>query len=421
MNILKVFIPLSKVDEEQRMVFGYATTEALDSQGEVIARAAVEDALPEYMRFANIREMHTMSAVGVAKQAEMDGKGLYLGAKVVDEAAWGKVKEGVYKGFSIGGRALAKADGVITKMRLTEISLVDRPANPECTFDTWKADSLEAGDDVSLRLPAEVAEIIKGMKPEDVAAVLAKAAEAATAPQQSQQSPQPDTGRADLLTKYAGEEVWDAARAIDALSNIFDLFIKETNEAETNPEQVAALQAVITGLKAFIASEIMEDNKPQTVTIFRGEGEGDIGKAGAKFSKATKEALGKVHAMLRDCNKAMEDMGYATAEDDVAQGEGKPDLIAAEVVEVAKAAGFELAEGALYADLAKAALADLAKAKVRIGELEKMPLAPKAAVTAVGKSDDVKDGLADDGKAAQPNNPLDVFKAALARPVMVGG
>ena len=121
MNIIKAFIPLSKVDEEQRMVYGYASTEALDSQGEIILRSAVEEALPEYMRFGNIREMHTMSAVGVAKQADVDDKGLYLGAKVVDEVAWLKVKEGVYKGFSIGGRALAKADGVIKKMRLTEI------------------------------------------------------------------------------------------------------------------------------------------------------------------------------------------------------------------------------------------------------------------------------------------------------------
>jgi hypothetical protein len=94
------------------------------------------------MRFANIREMHRPSAVGVAKEAIIDDRGLYLAAKIVDDEAWGKVIEGVYKGFSIGGRVTARdpADrGVITGLALTEISVVDRPANPEAVFDCWKA------------------------------------------------------------------------------------------------------------------------------------------------------------------------------------------------------------------------------------------------------------------------------------------
>ena len=56
------------------------------------------------MKFANIREMHQLSAVGVAKEAAVDDKGLYLGAKIVDDQAWQKITEGVYKGYSIGGR-----------------------------------------------------------------------------------------------------------------------------------------------------------------------------------------------------------------------------------------------------------------------------------------------------------------------------
>jgi HK97 family phage prohead protease len=119
----------------------YASTEALDSQGEIIKREAVEAALPAYMRFANIREMHQPSAVGVAKHADIDDKGLYLAAKVVDEDAWAKVKEGVYKGFSIGGHVVARdpADrSVITGIDLSEISLVDRPANPEAVIDLYK-------------------------------------------------------------------------------------------------------------------------------------------------------------------------------------------------------------------------------------------------------------------------------------------
>src|SRR5216683_6374889 len=138
---MKLYAEITKIDRERRMVFGYASTEALDSQGEVVRKEAIEAALDDYMRFANIREMHQPSAVGVAKEAAIDDRGLYLGAKIVDGDAWQKVVEGVYKGFSIGGRVTARdpADRrVITALRLTEISVVDRPANPEAVFDCWK-------------------------------------------------------------------------------------------------------------------------------------------------------------------------------------------------------------------------------------------------------------------------------------------
>ena len=134
---------ISKVDDEQRIVSGYASTTSLDMQGESVTKAAMEDALPEYMKFANIREMHGASAVGVCKSASVDDKGLYIEVHVADDNAWKKIKAGVYKGFSIGGKSLAKASGVISKMRLSEISLVDRPANPECVIDTVKVDGVE--------------------------------------------------------------------------------------------------------------------------------------------------------------------------------------------------------------------------------------------------------------------------------------
>jgi HK97 family phage prohead protease len=138
---MKIFVPIAKLDDEQRLVYGYATTEALDAHGEVVKREAIEAALPHYMRFANIREMHQLSAVGVAKEAEFDERGLYVKAKVVDDEAWAKIKEGVYKGFSIGGRVTERDPlnrKLITGVELHEISLVDRPANPEALIDAYK-------------------------------------------------------------------------------------------------------------------------------------------------------------------------------------------------------------------------------------------------------------------------------------------
>lgn len=147
---MRIYAPLQKIDEEQRMVYGYASTEALDSQGEIIKRDAIEAALPGFMRFGNIREMHQPSAVGKAKGATIDDKGLYLAAKIVDDEAWAKVKEGVYSGFSVAGQVTARdpmQKHVITGCSLSEISLVDRPSNPEAVFEMFKS-AMGAGDPI---------------------------------------------------------------------------------------------------------------------------------------------------------------------------------------------------------------------------------------------------------------------------------
>jgi HK97 family phage prohead protease len=138
---MRFYWPIAKFDAERRMVWGYASTEAEDEQGETVRREALAAALEDYMRFANIREMHQPSAVGVAEEAAVDDKGLYLAARIVDSDAWEKVAAGVYKGFSIGGRVTARDPSdrnIITGLSLTEISVVDRPANPEAVFDCWK-------------------------------------------------------------------------------------------------------------------------------------------------------------------------------------------------------------------------------------------------------------------------------------------
>src|SRR5579859_3131530 len=101
---MRFYAPIAKLDAEERMVLGYASTEALDEQGEIVRHDALAAALDDYMKFANIREMHQPSAVGVAEEAALDDKGLYVAARVVDERAWEKVAAGVYKGFSIGGK-----------------------------------------------------------------------------------------------------------------------------------------------------------------------------------------------------------------------------------------------------------------------------------------------------------------------------
>lgn len=147
MNELKQYFQISKVDADQRMVWGYASTEAVDCQGETVTQEAIKAAWDEYMQFGNVREMHQPSAVGIVKEYSFDDNGVFIGVYVVDDAAWNKVVETVYKGFSIGGKKLPGGYDPITKtitaLKLTEISLVDRPANPEALITMWKADNLE--------------------------------------------------------------------------------------------------------------------------------------------------------------------------------------------------------------------------------------------------------------------------------------
>lgn len=152
---LHITIPITKVDEEQRMVYGYATVEELDSHGEIITYEASKKAFSNWI--GNIREMHQDVAVGKAIDIEFDddAKGVWIGAKISEstdgENAWTKVKEGVLAGFSIGGRVndanmqqmmidgKKKMINVITDYDLGETSLVDNPAVASATFQIIKS------------------------------------------------------------------------------------------------------------------------------------------------------------------------------------------------------------------------------------------------------------------------------------------
>ncbi len=130
-------------DDGTVRVHGIATSEAVDEQGEIVRAEAIRAALPDYMRFPALREMHQLSAAGTTLEAEVHEDGTTrIVAHVVDPVAVAKVKNQVYRGFSIGGRVTQRDPGnpkAITSLVLNEISLVDRPANPEAIYDCWKA------------------------------------------------------------------------------------------------------------------------------------------------------------------------------------------------------------------------------------------------------------------------------------------
>src|ERR1700688_181097 len=157
---LQLFMRLSKIDEEQRLVYGVATAEVPDRDGEI---CDYQESKPHFQAWSesvqkdsqgkskgNIREMHQLSAVGTLSQIQFNDavKQIEICAQITDDAAWKKVKTGTYVGFSVGGRYSRRwqdAGSSLTRYAAIpcEISLVDRPCVPNATFSMVKADSVE--------------------------------------------------------------------------------------------------------------------------------------------------------------------------------------------------------------------------------------------------------------------------------------
>jgi hypothetical protein len=157
-TLSRIFIPICKIDEEKRLVYGKMTFEAEDASGEIWDYAGSKPYFEQWSANAektsggkslgNLRVMHQQIAAGKLTQflLDDDSKCVEIAAKVVDDGEWGKVLEGVYTGFSQGGRYVKrwKDPDDNTKTRYisdpVEVSLVDLPCLPGATFQYVKAD-----------------------------------------------------------------------------------------------------------------------------------------------------------------------------------------------------------------------------------------------------------------------------------------
>jgi len=157
-TLSRLFIPITKVDEEQRLVYGQMTAEAEDSAGEIWDYEKSKPYFEQWSANAektsggkslgNLRSMHQPIAAGKLTQFVLDdeSKSVMICGKVVDDTEWQKVLEGVYTGFSQGGRYVQrwKDPDDPKKTRYAsdpvEVSLVDLPCLPTATFEYVKAD-----------------------------------------------------------------------------------------------------------------------------------------------------------------------------------------------------------------------------------------------------------------------------------------
>jgi hypothetical protein len=121
------------------MVYGKATDDSVDIDQQICDAAWLDRAMPAWFKSGgNIREQHSSIAAGVAKEYEPKADGHYIMAHIVDPVSVKKVDAGVLRGFSIGiksprvVRDTKAVNGRIIDGQIVEVSLVDRPANPNC-------------------------------------------------------------------------------------------------------------------------------------------------------------------------------------------------------------------------------------------------------------------------------------------------
>lgn len=153
---LSIFIPISKIDEEQRLVYGEVASEVPDNAGETFD---YDGSKPYFQKwsdnaystsggksYGNLRVMHTSKVAGLVSSPlgfDDENKTIQACTKVVDDDEWKKVLTGCYTGFSMGGRYVERINKGDEKRYVAdpvEISLVDKPCIPTATFEVIKAD-----------------------------------------------------------------------------------------------------------------------------------------------------------------------------------------------------------------------------------------------------------------------------------------
>jgi len=160
MPTLDLFLALAKVDVDKRVIQGVATAEAPDRAGEICDYASTRPYFEAWSAEAlkasggkslgAVRAMHGRVAAGKLTDIAFDdeAKRILVSAQIVDDDEWRKVQEGVYTGFSQGGRYVKRwpdPESGLTRYTAepTEISLVDLPCLPGATFEVIKDGAVE--------------------------------------------------------------------------------------------------------------------------------------------------------------------------------------------------------------------------------------------------------------------------------------
>jgi hypothetical protein len=170
-------------DDGSLIVYGKATGPDLDLDEQVCDPSWLAKAMPAWMQWGNLREMHQPVAAGIGIELAAEGDDWMLKSKVVDEGTAKKIEAGALKGYSIGIKGAkvvkdaAAPGGRIVGGEIVEVSYVDRPCNPTAVAAIAKgvglSSAVEAAESERLY---EYAEDVKEIVPDAQEAVLDEAA-----------------------------------------------------------------------------------------------------------------------------------------------------------------------------------------------------------------------------------------------------
>jgi hypothetical protein len=135
----------TKTEDGDLIVYGKATGPDLDLDEQICDPSWLREAMPEWMKFGNVREMHQPIAAGVGLELNAEGDDWYLKSQVVDTGTAKKIEAKALTGYSIGikGAKVVKdavaRGGRIVGGTIVEVSYVDRPCNPTAVAGIAKA------------------------------------------------------------------------------------------------------------------------------------------------------------------------------------------------------------------------------------------------------------------------------------------
>lgn len=135
-----------ELDGKALRIEGYAAGFDRDREGEAFMPGVFDKGLEKYFRRNPVLcyHHHTDQALGVVEEAKLDGKGLFVKARLDDPHpaspladVYNKVKSGTIKGFSVGGifkRKMTPHGPRIHEADVAEISVTPVPMEPGSLF-----------------------------------------------------------------------------------------------------------------------------------------------------------------------------------------------------------------------------------------------------------------------------------------------
>jgi len=144
--------------QQKRIVTGYAAVaDVVDSQYELIAREALDEASKDLLKYTTVLYNHDPDRpIGKVLEARPEGTGLFVKVQIsnTEDEIWDKICEGIISKFSFRGviteydeqfdKSLARNITIIKGFKIFEISLVSVPANPEAkTLNYYLSKALE--------------------------------------------------------------------------------------------------------------------------------------------------------------------------------------------------------------------------------------------------------------------------------------